>query len=123
MLEEETESRRFSIHRLAHYCRIQFVDIYVALSDAEGEQYQRDCPEATKAMASCQTQFEQIGEQRGKQIGEAAMLLRLVEIRIRNDDDLPDTVTLMRILLPKLSPWYSTLVSVTLASYFIGIKT
>jgi len=79
VLEEETESRRFSIHRLAHYCLVQFVDIYAALSDAEREHYQRDYPEETKAMVSFQTRFEQIGEQRGKQIGEATMLLRLLE--------------------------------------------
>jgi len=30
-------------------------------------------------MVSFQTRFEQIGEQRGKQIGEATMLLRLLE--------------------------------------------
>ncbi|WP_295435273.1 hypothetical protein [uncultured Thiodictyon sp.] len=62
---------------------VQFVDIYAALSDAEREQYQRDYPEENKAMVSFQTRFEQIGEQRGKeiglQLGEATMLLRLLE--------------------------------------------
>lgn len=54
---------------------VDFVDIYVNLSDAECEQYQRDSPEEAKLMASFQTRFEKHGCERSIQRGEAAVLL------------------------------------------------
>ncbi|WP_295883691.1 hypothetical protein [uncultured Thiohalocapsa sp.] len=60
-----------------------FVDIYANLTDAEREQYERDYPEETKTMQSLTTRMreegERIGERRGIQLGEAAMLLLLLE--------------------------------------------
>jgi len=60
-----------------------FVDIYANLKDTEREQYERDYPEETKTMQSFSTRMreegEQIGERRGIQLGEAHMLLLLLE--------------------------------------------
>jgi hypothetical protein len=62
--------------RLKH---ADFVDIYANLSDSERQQYERDYPDEAKTMVSFQTRFEQIGERRGEQQGEATMLLFLLE--------------------------------------------
>ncbi|WP_058557845.1 hypothetical protein [Thiohalocapsa sp. ML1] len=60
-----------------------FVDIYANLSDTERAQYEREYPEETKTMQSFSTRMreegERIGERRGIQLGEAHMLLRLLE--------------------------------------------
>jgi hypothetical protein len=56
-----------------------FVDIYADLTDAEREQYEREYPEETKTMQSFSTRMREEGKQIGIQIGEAAMLLLLLE--------------------------------------------
>jgi hypothetical protein len=56
-----------------------FVDIYANLSDTEREQYERDYPEETKAMQSFSTRMREEGKQIGIQLGEANMLLLLLE--------------------------------------------
>jgi hypothetical protein len=60
-----------------------FVDIYANLNDTEREQYERDYPEETKTMQSFSTRMreegERIGERRGIRLGEAHMLLLLLE--------------------------------------------
>ena len=60
-----------------------FVDIYANLSDTEREQYERDYPEETNTMRSFSMRMreegERIGERRGIQLGEAHMLLLLLE--------------------------------------------
>ena len=60
-----------------------FVDIYANLSDTEREQYERDYPEETNTMQSFSMRMreegERIGERRGIQLGEAHMLLLLLE--------------------------------------------
>jgi hypothetical protein len=52
-----------------------FVDIYANLSDTERAQYEREYPEETKTMQSLTTRMRE----EGIQIGEAAMLLLLLE--------------------------------------------
>jgi hypothetical protein len=58
---------------------VDFVDIYADLTDAEREQYEREYPEETKTMQSFSTRMREEGKQIGIQIGEAAMLLLLLE--------------------------------------------
>lgn len=64
---------------------LDFVEIYSTLSDNERERYQRDYPEEAKAMQSYSARIRQEGEQSGKQIGiqlgEANVLLFLLEQR------------------------------------------
>jgi hypothetical protein len=52
-----------------------FIDIYTGLTETEHEQYQRDYPEEAKTMQSFSTRFID----KGIQIGEANMLLLLLE--------------------------------------------
>jgi len=64
VLEEESDTSRFSIHRLAHYCLdlselsqrrlkyLDFIDIYANLDDNERERYQREYPDEAEIMCS-----------------------------------------------------------------------
>jgi hypothetical protein len=56
-----------------------FIDIYAGLTEAEHEQYQHDYPEEAKTMQSFSTRFIDKGKQIGIQVGEATMLLFLLE--------------------------------------------
>ncbi|MCG6943533.1 MAG: DUF4351 domain-containing protein [Thiohalocapsa sp.] len=60
-----------------------FVDIYANLSDTEREEYERDYPEEAKTMQSFSTRMreegKEIGKQIGIQLGEANMLMLLLE--------------------------------------------
>jgi hypothetical protein len=58
-----------------------FVDICVNLSDTKRERYERDYPEETKTMQSFSTRMREEGKQIGIQLGEANMLLLLLEER------------------------------------------
>jgi hypothetical protein len=56
-----------------------FVDIYANLSDTEREQYERDYPEETKTMQSLTTRMREEGKQIGIQLGEANIVMYLLE--------------------------------------------
>lgn len=58
---------------------LDFVEIYTNLTDNERERYQRDYPEKAKAMQSYSEHIRQEGEQIGIQLGEANVLLFLLE--------------------------------------------
>jgi hypothetical protein len=78
-----------------------FIDIYAGLTEAEHEQYQRDYPEEAKTMQSFSTRFRNEGKQIGIQLGEATMLLLLLEekfgpvsdqVRIQVENADPDSL-------------------------------
>jgi len=78
-----------------------FVDIYANLTDAEREQYQREYPEETKTMQSFSTRMREEGKQIGIQLGEANVVVYLLEqkfgtigaeIRQRIEKADPDTL-------------------------------
>jgi hypothetical protein len=56
-----------------------FVDIYANLSDTEREQYEHDYPEETKTMQSFSTRMREEGERIGIQLGEANVVVCLLE--------------------------------------------
>ena len=111
VVEEETEPRRFSIHRLAHYCLdlaellktkqvvpdwnkqrkyVGFIDSYADLREDEVARYRAEYIEnaGDNTMGLVATLLEEgwqkgrnEGRQEGRQEGEAALLLRLMERR------------------------------------------
>ncbi len=103
MVEEETEPRRFSIHRLAHFCLdlaellkttqvvpVEFIDPYADLREDEAARYRAEYIENTgdNTMGLVATLLEEgwqkgrnEGCQEGRQEGEADLLLRLLELR------------------------------------------
>ena len=82
---------------------IEFVDIYANLDDNERIRYEREYPDEAKTMSSFAERFIQQGMQRGKQEGEAVMLLRLLQLKfgevppeIRQEIERADAQTLLQ---------------------------
>jgi hypothetical protein len=60
---------------------LDFIDIYAGLDDNERAEYVRRYPQEAETLSSFAERFIQQGEQRGRQEGEVAILLRQMESR------------------------------------------
>ncbi|MEA3643228.1 MAG: hypothetical protein VBE63_25305 [Lamprobacter sp.] len=95
LFEEETNTRRFSLHRLAHYCLdiaellgterqlkyLDFVDIYAHLSEEERMIYQQEHAPEAAAISGFAERFLRQGEAIGEARGEARLLRQLLTKR------------------------------------------
>jgi len=91
VVEEESDPKRFSIHRLTHYCLkyIDFIDIYADLDDNERARYQREYPQEAASMGTFSERYLQQGleqglaqgEHIGVRKGEARVLLNLLRLK------------------------------------------
>ncbi len=72
---------------------LDFIDIYADLDDNERARYEREYPEEAEIMSSFAERFIQQGleqgQRQGKQEGEAAILLRLLQLKF---GDVPEAV-------------------------------
>lgn len=68
---------------------LDFIDIYSNLSNNELQQYEEKYPEEVKKMSNFAARFEQLGLEKGQQLGEATMLLR--QIKLKFGDPSPAT--------------------------------